>query len=98
MKISVDDKELFTLSDVQKKVIKNDINEDIFDEYMKRRLSYVLQHKYDQSFKRLKDEWEPKLAESGVVMIPTNKDDFAKLVFSHPDYTDRKKRESSRNV
>jgi hypothetical protein len=38
-------------------------------------------------------EWEPKLAARGVESIPTNKDAFAALVFSQPDYLDRKARD-----
>lgn len=93
MKISVDNNELFTLSETQKKVIKNDIHDDLFDEDMKRRLNWVLTHKYEQCFERLKKEWEPKLAASGLQSIPTNPDAFAELVFSHPNYKSRKQRE-----
>lgn len=85
MKISVDDKELFTLSEIQKKVIKNDIHEDIFDEDMKRRLQYILIHKYEECFKRLKNEWDQKLM-NVVNFVPTDPDKYAELVFSQPDY------------
>lgn len=93
MKISVDDKELFTLSDVQKRVIQNDIPLEIFDEDMKRRLQYILTHKYEQCFTRLKQEWDPKLAASGVKMIPTDAEEYANLVFSQASYQDRAARE-----
>ena len=95
MKISVDDKEVFSLNETQKRVIKNDIHEDVFEEDMKRRLHYILDHKYQRCFERLKAEWEPKLAASGVAMIPTDKDAFAQMVFAHPEYRDRKKREQN---
>lgn len=94
MKISVDNQEIFSLSEVQKKVIKNDIHADEFDADMKRRLHYILTHKYEECFKRLKNEWEPKLA-SRVSSIPTNPDELAKLIFSQPDYKCRKTRELS---
>ena len=92
MKISVDDKELFTLSDVQIKVIQNDVSSDIFDADMKRRLQWVLTHKYDECFKVLKSEWESKLA---LVLdsIPTNPDKLAELIFAQPDYRCRKQRD-----
>ena len=93
MKISVNDQELFTLSETKKKVIQNDIPSEIFDDDMKRRLQYILTHKYEQCFDRLKKEWDPKLAASGVAMIPTNPDAYAELVFSHASYKDRSKRE-----
>lgn len=96
MKISVNDEKLFELSATQKKVIKNDIPDEIFDEDMKRRLEYILLHKYERCFERLKNEWESKLA-SRVDAVPTNKDAFAQLVFSQPDYRDRSSRDKEVN-
>ena len=93
MKISVNDQHLFTLSETQKKVIKNDILEDIFDDDMKRRLEWVLTHKYERCFERLKKEWDQKLAAKGVSMIPTNPDAYAELVFSQPEYKNRSQRD-----
>ncbi len=98
MKISVDDQELFTLSETQKKVIKNDIHENIFEDDMKRRLQYILMHKYEQCFKRLKAEWEPKLKDLGVDSIPLDNDKFAQLVFSQPTYLNRSARESMAHI
>jgi len=93
MKISVDGKELYTLSEIQKKVIRNDIHEDIFEEDMKRRLHWVLNHKYERCFARLKAEWEPKRKLNGVKMIPTDEEEFAQLVFSQKNYKNRSQRE-----
>jgi len=93
MKISVNDKHLFSLSETQKKVIKNDISEDIFDQDMERRLEYILMHKYEKCHERLKNEWEPKLRANGVAMIPTDPEAFAELVFSQPDYKSRSQRD-----
>jgi hypothetical protein len=93
MKISVDDKELFTLSDIQEQVIKNDINAEMFDTDMKRRLQWILMHKYEECFKDLKKEWDDKLAANGIDMIPTDPDKYAQLVFSQPNYKDRAARE-----
>jgi hypothetical protein len=93
MKISVDGLDLFTLSETQKKVIKNDINEDIFYEDMCRRLHYILNHKYEQCFQRFKQEWEPKLKASGYKSFPSDNDEFAEVVFQHPDYTNKKQRD-----
>lgn len=93
MKISVNDIKLFELSETQKKVICNDIQDEIFDADMKRRLQWVLMHKYEQCFKRLKTEWEPKLAHR-MDSMPTDPDKFAQLVFSQPDYKSRSRKES----
>jgi hypothetical protein len=93
MKVSVNDQELFTLSDIQKQVIKNDVFADIFDEDMNRRLQWVLMHKYEECFKSLKAEWDPKLTANGIKMIPTDLDEYAQLVFAQPNYKDRAARE-----
>ena len=95
MKISVNDKALFTLSDIQKQVIKNDIPADIFDADMNRRLQWVLTHKYEECFKSLKAEWDSKLAANGVTMMPTDPDAYAQLVFAQPNYQDRSAREAA---
>jgi hypothetical protein len=94
MKISVDNKDLFTLTATQKKVICNDINDDIFEDDMKRRLQWVLMHKYENCFKRLKAEWDKKLLDNGVKMMPTDPDEYANLVFSQPNYKNRSGRDS----
>lgn len=92
MKISVNDVELYTLSEVQKKVIKDYVREDIFDEDMKRRLKWVLMHLYDQAFIKLKKEWDTKLVVAGITSIPTDKDAYAQLVFAQPTYKSRLER------
>lgn len=94
MKISVDDKELFVLSDTQKKVLMDEISEDIFEEDIKRRLKWILIHKYEECFRKLKQEWEPKLRARGIKMFPSDADEFAQLIFSQPDYQTRLVREA----
>ncbi len=95
MKIKLNDREIFSLSEVQQQVIKNDIKEEEFQEEMERRAVYVLQHKYKQCFKRLKEEWEPKLKESGVKSLPLDEEEFAQLVFSQPSYMSRSQRDAN---
>lgn len=92
MKISVNDEQLFALNETQKRVIQNDIASEVFDSDMKRRLEWVLMHKYERCFQRLKQEWEPKLSQR-IAAIPTNPDEFAQLVFSQADYKNRSERE-----
>lgn len=93
MKISVNDQELFTLSETQKKVICNDIPVEMLDEDLKRRLNYILMHKYERCFERLKQEWDQKLKDNGVAMMPTDPDAYAELVFKQPNYQDRAARD-----
>ena len=40
-----------------------------------------------------KKEWEPKLSAKGVASLPTDRDAFAQLVFSQPEYKSRKVRD-----
>ena len=89
MKISVDGQEVFSLSETQEAGIKSEIPDDIFDADMKRRLEWVLTHKYEQCFERLKKEWEPKLKER-YQMLPSGDDAIAQLICSQPDYKDGK--------
>lgn len=93
MKISVNNCDCFELNETQEKVIKNDIHKDLFEEDMKRRLQYILTHKYEECFKRLKAEWEPILIQKGIEMIPTNADKLAELIFSQPEYKCKAKRD-----
>ena len=93
MKIQVDGKEVFELNETKMKCIKNDIPSSIFTKDMERRVCYVVEHKYEQGLKRLKDEWEPKLKGLGVKSIPLDNDEFSELVFSQASYKDRETRE-----
>lgn len=93
MQIKVDDVVLFELSDVQKQVLCNDIHRDCLDDDMKRRIEYIVMHKYEQCMKRLRVEWEPVLKSEGAESIPCNDDAFAQLIFSRADYKCRKARE-----
>lgn len=95
MRISVNDEILFELSEIQKQVICHDVHEDIFDEDMKRRLNYILMHKYEQCMKRLRSEWEPKLKQEGAESIPCNDDSFAQMIFAREDYKCRKQRDAA---
>jgi len=94
MKISVDGQELFSLSETQKLVIQNDVLSEEFESDMKRRLQWVLMHKYEQCFKRLKEEWDQKLITNGVQSAPTDPDRYAQLVFAQPNYRNRSQREA----
>jgi hypothetical protein len=93
MKISVNDIEIFSLTETQENVMKYVISSDIFEDDMKRRLEWVIMHAHDEWFKTLKEDWDPKLIELGVESIPTNKDTYAQLVLSQPTYKDRKARD-----
>ena len=93
MKISVDDQECFCLTETQKKVIMNDIHADEFEADMRRRMEYILMHKYERCMERLKSEWMPRLKASGVTSAPTDDQQLAELIFTQQEYKGRKERE-----
>lgn len=92
--IYVDGIECFKFNETKKRLLKSCVarNCDCL-EWMKEKLSWILQHKYERCYERLRREWEPKLAERGLKSIPIDEEDFAELVFSQPDYKNRSQRE-----
>lgn len=99
MRVKWKDEEILALSELDKKVICNDIHEDIFEEDMKRRLRYILQHKVERCEQRLIDEWLPKLrADKSISAIPNTREGMLNMIFSHPSYKCRKTREAEAAV
>lgn len=94
MKVYLNEFEVLDLNATQLSVIANDIPVLELEDDLKRRLSYIITTKYEACYKRLFDEWLPKLAARGVQSIPTDKDLFAQLVFAQPDYKDRATRDA----
>jgi hypothetical protein len=89
----IKDSQDFTLTDLQKKVVQNDIPMDIFEEDMERRRKLgLLNEKYVQCMRRLRLEWEPRLRAGGYNVSPTD-DEFAQTVFAHPEYKNRTQRD-----
>lgn len=91
MKIKVDDEIVFELTEGQKKVICNEILTELIDSDIKRRVRWVIEHKYERCFEALKKEWETKLV-GRVKALPLDKDELAELIFSQPDYKNRSQR------
>ncbi len=83
MKISLNNEELFTLSDIQKKVIQNDIPLDIFEEDMKRRLKYMIEHPCNRFIEQNGKAAREYLKSKSIESVPTDKMEFASLVFEH---------------
>lgn len=96
MKFIVDQEEVLDLATWQENLIKNDIASSLFEADMKRRVSGIILHKLDQCFKRMEDEWRPKLIAEGAASLPTSREEFVNLVLSHPNYKDKEIREQER--
>lgn len=94
MKVWLNEFEVLELTQTQLDVIANDIPVSELEDDIKRRIVWTLKdEKYERCYKRLFEEWFPKLAARGLQSIPTDKDAFAELVFSQPDYKNRSARE-----
>ena len=93
MKFKIDDKDIFELTDTQKKVLRDEIYDELFDEDMEHRIQQLIMMKYTTCFNKLKTDWLPKLKAKGVKMIPTADDELAELIFSQKDYKNRSQRE-----
>jgi len=91
--VKVNDEVLFELTDLQKKVIMNDIPTEIFEDDIKRRLKDAIMHRYKKSLARLKRDWEPILSER-VAEMPLDPEAFVALIKSQPDYKDKYNREN----
>lgn len=94
MKISLDDKELLTFSDIQRRIYNNEISSESFHKWMSERIKYAFKDHFDQCFRNLRNEWEPKLVARGHEMLPVRPEIFAQLVFDQPDYRDKFQRDT----
>lgn len=94
MKILLNDLELFSLTETQKQIMQNNILSEIFEDDIKRRLEWVIMHKYEECCRELKQEWDAKLVANGVKMVPSDIQEYAQLVFSQPNYKNRSQREA----
>lgn len=97
MKFYAEEEMIVELKDIHQKVIQNDIPTEIFNQDMKRRVHYILTHKYERCLERLKKEWLPRLKER-MSEIPTDDEMLATLILSQPDYKNRSQREEESNV
>ena len=92
MKVKVDDVEILEISEIRKKVIAHEIPSEDLEADLKRRLSWVITHKYERCMEKIKNQWVPKLKERGHQSIPLDDDALAEMIFADPDYKNRSAR------
>ena len=85
MKISIDDKELLTITDTQKRVIAKYMSLEVFERNLQKRIKSILISKYNRCLDRLEDEGIPKLVANGITSVPINKDQLAQLILDQPE-------------
>lgn len=96
MKISINDQEVFTLTEIQKQVIANDIPLDALEDDLKRRVVWRVDKNMNILCRIFIAEWLPKLKEAGMQNKPKTMDDLITAVKAHIDYKDMDKRLSER--
>jgi hypothetical protein len=83
MKISINNEQILELTETQKKVIMNDISEDIFESDMKRRLHWCVEHPSNRFVERNKKSAIEFLKSKGEKFYSSDNKEFADLVFKH---------------
>jgi hypothetical protein len=93
MKIYLDNLEIFEITNIDRLLLEHDLID--VDNEIKRRLEYIIKHKVDQCYSRLKSEWDKKFqSDVNITSVPTKRDDYVALVIAHPDYKNRSVREA----
>ena len=93
MKFSIDDKKILELTKTQKDVLRYNIFDEDFESEMIRLVNWVILHNYEQAFKEIKRVYEEELANSGIKLLPVDKDELAELIFKLPGYKSRSQRD-----
>ena len=83
MKISINDEDLLTLTEIQKKVIQNDVIMEEFEDDMKRRLHYIIHHPANRFVEQNSKSARDFLKTRNVSSVPADKMEFAALVFEY---------------
>ena len=89
MKILINDKVARELTEIQLKILKDNIFTETLEEDLISRINWVIDKKIEDSIKKIKEEWLPKLSGLGINEIPLDDLKFAELIFKQKEYKDR---------
>ena len=92
-----DHKKTVTLTDLQQKILSNDLYNDTDNAGIDAWIQQSVDGKIHNCWKRMQNEWTTKLMndESFTDPIPSNQADFVTLVTARSDYQTRKERDDS---
>ena len=93
-------KKEITLTDLEQKILSNDLYNDTDNAGIDDWLDKAIEGKISNCWKRMQTEWTTKLMNdsSFTDSIPSNKADFVTLVTSRSDYKDRKARDEASSI
>ena len=89
-----------TLTDLQQKILSNDLYNDTDNAGIDDWLQGAIDGKINNCWKRMQQEWTTKLMndDSFTDSIPSNQADFVALVTARDDYQTRKQRDDASNI
>ena len=88
-----------TLTDVQQKILSNDLYNDTDNAGINTWIQEAMDGKVNNCWKRFRNEWTQKLMDDPSYNdpIPSNQTDFVNLVTARADYKNRKTRDDEAN-
>ena len=95
-----DHKKTITLTDLQQKILSNDLYNDTDNAGLDAWLDDAITGKINNCWKRMRTEWTTRLMddESFTDSIPSNQADFVALVTARSDYKTRKQRADENKI
>ena len=95
-----DHKKQITLTDIQQKILSNDLYNDTDNAGIDNWLDKAIEGKIANCWKRMQTEWTPKLMNDSSFTdpIPSNQADFVALVTARSDYKNRKARDDAGSI
>ena len=89
-----------TITDLQQKILSNDIYNDTDNAGIDNWIEGAIRGKINSCWKRMQREWTQKLMDddSFTDPIPSNQADFVALVTARSDYKNRKAREDASDI
>ena len=95
-----DHKKQITLTDIQQKILSNDLYNDTDNAGIDNWLDKAIEGKIANCWKRMQTEWTTKLMNDSSFTdpIPSNQADFVALVTARSDYKNRKARDDAGSI
>jgi len=89
-----------TLTDLQQKILSNDLYNDTDNAGIDAWLQNAIDGKINNCWKRMQQEWTTKLMndDSFTDAIPSNQEEFVNLVLSQSSYQTRKERDDASSI
>tara|TARA_A100000171_G_scaffold45806_1_gene49964 strand:+ start:339 stop:638 length:300 start_codon:yes stop_codon:yes gene_type:complete len=88
------------LTDLQQQILSNDLYNDTDNAGLDTWIQSAVDGKINNCWKRMQQEWTTRLMNdsSFTDSIPSNKEDFVKLVLLRSDYKNRKARDDANSI